>query len=162
MYDDSDCHRSSATLGYREDCGQLQEQLHQLLTQLSGFALLILTRRVGLSLCAGPLDLAKQRMALARERFRSLRPAAHAAHHHYHLGEATAAIEQCVDIAYACLASGSDQHDRDRLTRLLRTGLDHLRKTERLQPGFAMVDLSQSCCAAHMRLQVGQFIAEAV
>lgn len=159
MHADSNRYFAASILRYMGDCRALQEQLHQILTQMSGFTLLLLTRRVGSSLCAGPLDIADQRMKAVRQQFRALKPVGDAAHHFHHLGEATDAIERCIGIGNRCLTAGSDEKDRDDLTRMLRLALEHLRSTARLLPGFEMVDLRQACCAAHAGPANSEFVA---
>jgi hypothetical protein len=149
---------AARTLKYISECRSIQEQLHQILTQMSGFALLLLTNRADPSLCAGALQLADERMKMAREEFRAIRPASDAAHHFHHLGEATAAVDRSIGIAYRCLRTIGDARDRDDLTYALREALDHLKATARLLPGFQMVDLRQACCAVH----IGQMQAEPI
>ena|SRR6187402_1041856 len=162
MHSGSHRYKSASAEDYMHRSRQVQEQLHQILTQMSGFALMLLTRRVQSSLCAGPLDMAERRMKAVREEFRALLPVdGSASHHHHHLGEATAAIERCVGFAYDCLRANSAGNDKDNLTRMLRTALDHLQATARLLPGFAMIDLCQSCCAAHLAPAGTKFIATA-
>jgi hypothetical protein len=140
---------AARTLKYIDECRAVQEQLHQVLTQISGFALVLLTKRSGSSLAAGSLQLVDERMKIAREQFRAIRPASDAAHHFHHLSEAVAAIDRSIGIAYRCLRTIGDARDRDDLTFALREALDHLKATARLLPGFQMVDLRQACCAVH-------------
>jgi hypothetical protein len=149
MRANSETYFAAATLRYLEEARDVQELLHQILTQMSGFALMLFTRSAGPSLCAGPLDIAGQRMKRARAQLVALRPSGDAGHHFHHLGEATNAIERCLDVGQDCLRAGSEATDRDELARGLRLAVDHLRMTSRLLPGFSMVDLRQACCAAH-------------
>lgn len=153
---------AARTLKYVGECRTIQEQMHQILTQMSGLALLLLTRRTGISLCAGPLQLADERMKAMREQFRAIRAPGDAAHHYHHLGEAAEALERSVAIAYRCLRAGADARERDDLTYVLRAALEHLKATSRLLPGFEMVDLSQACCAAHAKPITGEPVFVAV
>ena len=155
----SETYFAAATLRYVEESRDVQERLHQILTQMSGFALMLFTRRSGPALCAGPLDIAAQRMRRARAQLRALKPPGDAAHHFHHLGEAASAIERCLDAGQDCLKAGSDATDRDELARALRLAVDHLRMTARLLPGFSMVDLRQACCAAHAGVAGAEFVA---
>ena len=155
----SETYFAATTLRYIEESRDVQELLHQILTQMSGFALMLFTRRSGPQLCAGPLDIAAQRMNRARAQLRALRPPSDAAHHFHHLGEATSAIERCVHVGKDCLTAGSDTTDRGELARMLRLAVDHLRMTSRLLPGFSMVDLRQACCAAHAGAAGAEFVA---
>lgn len=151
---------SPRTTRYIHDCNAVQEQLHQVLTQMSGFTLLLLTRRLAPSLGAGPLELASKRMAVAGEQFRSLEPHGdRARHHHHHLGLATELVGQCVATAHDCLRTRADDVGKDRLTRLLRAALEHLKLTARLLPGFSMVDLGQACCAAHVTAENNELVS---
>jgi hypothetical protein len=154
----------SASATYLENSRDVQERLHELLTQLSGFALLGLTKRNAMPLCAGPLDLAETRLRDVRERLRGLRPKGHrAVHHHYHLKQAFDAVERSLTMAFERLRpSAVAKADWSDLTRMLRASLDHLHFTTRLLPGFAMIDLRQACCAAHAPRQDQQFLASAI
>lgn len=136
-------------LGYAMACSEVQEGLRDVLVQLSGFALLLMTRRPERSVWAGSLDAIATRMDEALERLRALRPPAAARHQFHHLSAAADAIGRAADLAHACLAARADDTDRDALLQALRAATHHLRATGRLLPGFELVDLGQACCAAH-------------
>jgi hypothetical protein len=141
---------ASKIIAYAGESRVIQEQLHQILTQLSGFALLLFMRRGAPALCAAPLEAVADRMKSASDQIRALRPSSGAGHHFHHLAETRAAVESAIGIAYDCLRPSAAEGDRDDLMRALRTALGHLRATSMLLPGFAMVDLRQACCAAHV------------
>ena len=131
-------------------CSEVQEDLRDVLVQLSGFALLLMTRRPERSVWAGSLDAIAARMDEARERMGALRPPAAARHQFHHLSKAADAIGRAADLAHACLTARADDADRDALLQVLRAATHHLRATGRLLPGFELVDLGQACCAAHV------------
>ncbi len=136
-------------LTYAMASAEVQEDLRDVLVQLSGFALLLMTRRPECSVWAGSLDAIATRMDEARERMRALRPPAAARHQFHHLSAAADAIGRAADLAHACLTARADDTDRDTLLQVLRAATHHLRATGRLLPGFELVDLGQACCAAH-------------
>ncbi len=126
--------------------------LLQTLTQLAGFALMRLTSGRASVIDAGPVELARDAFDGCADRLHGLRVPAEATHHHSHLQGAAAALEQA--IATALSKTTADAVFFDTLEEAER----HLRAVSRTLPGFEMVDLTQSCCAAHS-LPAGQSAA---
>lgn len=126
-----------------------QQLISETLTQVAGFALLLMTSRRRAALAEGALAGARDASARAVEAVRALTVPGAAAHHHHHLCGAADMLAQ----ACAAASGGSridaagDSHDT--LVRALRASSDHLRATSRLLPGFELVDFGQACCAAH-------------
>lgn len=145
---------SDAVLAYVSAAGSVQEELQQVLTQAAGFALMIMLRRGQAALCAGPLELARDRMREIADNARALRRPADAAHHRHHLDAAVEALTQTLDTAALCLKPAAGEIEREMLAGRLRAATDHLRAAARILPGFDWVDLSQSCCAAHAPGQI--------
>jgi hypothetical protein len=79
-----------------------------------------------------------------------LGPSAGAVHHHHHLRRAAEAVCAAVSHAEHSLHR-SDARMLDRATAALRCANQELHWAAAALPGFAVVDLRQSCCAAHMR-----------
>jgi hypothetical protein len=126
----------------------VQQLISDTLTQVAGFALLLMTSRNRASLAEGALASAREAAMRASEEARALVVPEIAAHHHHHLRAAAAALLQACVATLDCLrvdASGQS----DALVRTLRSSSDHLRTTARLLPGFELVDFGQACCAAH-------------
>lgn len=138
------------TLDYMTACGAVQARIRDVLTQLAGFAFLLVTRPGRSAPPAGQLDLARAEAAALAEELAALRPPGEAAHHFHHVSAAAEALGRSVRLGYACLAAGAGEADRDALMAALRAATDHLRATARLLPGFELVDLRQACCAAHL------------
>jgi hypothetical protein len=138
-----------AMLRYVAAARPVQELISQTLTQVSGFALLLMTSHRSSVLAEGALAGACKAAAWAAEGVRALNVPEAAAHHHHHLRGAAAALGHACAAAQSC--SGSDPGDsrRSTLTRALRVSSDHLRGTARLLPGFELVDCGQACCATH-------------
>ena len=136
-------------LDYATACAEVQEVFRDILVQLSGFALLVMTRRPERSVWAGSLDAVAARADEALERMRALRPPASAQHQFHHLSAAADAIGRAAGLAHVCLTARADDTDRDALLQVLRAATHHLRATGRLLPGFELVDLGQACCAFH-------------
>ncbi len=145
----SDARLADAEFSYVTACKPVQEALQQVLTQTAGFALLIMLRRGHAALCAGPLELARERMRDVAERARAIRRPSGAAHHGQHLDAAVEALSGTLDAAASCLGPAAGEIERALLAARLRTATEHLRVAARILPGFDWVDLTQSCCAAH-------------
>lgn len=137
------------TLQYIIDSRPLHERLQQVLTQVAGFSLLVMTRGERVPMLDGPAVLAREALRSAQAELRSLRVPAAAMHHAQHIQAAAGAVERALDLLIACLRPAADEPTRAALTRCLRLATDHLRAATRLLPGFEMVDFSQACCAAH-------------
>ncbi len=136
-------------LRYVLEAKPVHEALLQTLTQLAGFALVRLTGGPSSVVDAGPVEFARDTFDGCGDRLPSLRVPPEAAHHHLHLEGAAAALERA--IAAALAKTAADAVFLDALDEAER----HLRAASRALPGFEMVDLTQSCCAAH-RLPAGQ------
>jgi len=137
-----------AVLRYVAAARPVQNLISATLTQVAGFALLLLTSRSRASLAEGALAGAHEAAKRACEEVRALAVPDIAAHHHHHLrGAAEALLQACAAALDHGRMEGPDQGDA--LSRALRVSSDHLRMTARLLPGFELVDFGQACCAAH-------------
>lgn len=125
------------------------ESLQRVLTQAAGFALLAMSRGGRVAPPDTPVASARAALAAARAEIDALPVPQAARHHHHHVVAAAAAMAHVLDLLMACLRRRDDDRARADLVRMLRVATDHLRAATRLLPGFAMVDLSQACCAAH-------------
>ena len=119
------------------------------LTQVAGFALLVMTSNRSLALAEVALIGARQASLQALEAVRGLEAPESASHHLHHLREAAAMLKQTCSSALRCLEPEASEVERDALVRALSATSRHLRATARLLPGFELVDLRQACCAAH-------------
>jgi hypothetical protein len=134
------------TIRYIVNSQPLHDRLRQILTQVAGFSLLVMTRGSRAPALDGPLAIAADALGSTVEQFRALRVPAAADHHHLHLIEAVGAVERSIDLLTACLRSQEDDDARKALTHCLAVAAGHMRAAARLLPGFEMVDLRQSCC----------------
>lgn len=126
----------------------VQQLISDTLTQVAGFALLVMTSRNRAPLAEGALAGARQAAMQASEAVRALAVPEIAEHHHHHLRAAAAALLQACVATLDCLRVDACGQS-DALVRTLRSSSDHLRTTTRLLPGFELVDFGQACCAAH-------------
>lgn len=138
-----------ALLSYVEAAGPVQEMLRQVLTQVAGCSLMIMTRSGPAARPEGAMQLARVAAGRAHEELRGLEVPAEAGHHFHHLSKVSEAIRGAFRALEACSAPGACDADRDELTRALNEAAGHLRLTARLLPGFETVDLGQACCAVH-------------
>ena len=126
----------------------VQRLISDTLTQVAGFALLLMTSRNRAPLAEGALASAREAAMRASEAVRALAVPEIAEHHHHHLRAAAAALLQACVATLDCLRVDASEQS-DALVRMLRSSSDHLRTTARLLPGFELVDFGQACCAAH-------------
>ncbi len=140
-----------AVIGYIAAARPVQERISQTLTQVAGFALLVMTSRHRAPLAEGSLAGAREEAARVAESVRALAVPGPAAHHYHHLRGAADMLGQSCAAALACTGARASQAERATLTRALREASDHLRATARLLPGFELVDFGQACCAVHAR-----------
>jgi len=144
-------------LRYADSARTAQQLISQTLTQLSGYALLLLTSRQQATLAEGALALARQSVVQAAEAVRALQAPEPAAHHYHHMHSAAETLMEACAAATACRGA-QDRSDRrfDTLICALRATSDHLRATARLLPGFELIDFGQACCAVHAPRLPGQ------
>lgn len=138
----------NALLRYVASARPAQRLIGDTLTQVAGFALLLMTSPGRAGLAEGALLGAGDSATRALDDVRAIRAPEAAAHHHHHLREAADALLRACGDALACRRR-ADADEHDRLVRTLRAASDHLKATERLLPGFELVDFTQACCAAH-------------
>lgn len=137
-----------AVLRYVAAARPAQQAISQTLTQVGGYALLLMTSRSRAALAEGALAGARDAAMRAFEEVRALVAPDIARHHHYHLrGAAETLLQACVAALAYSRIDASEQSDA--LVRTLRASSDHLRTTTRLLPGFELVDFGQACCATH-------------
>ncbi len=144
----SDDHLSAGSLRYVVECQPVHERLRDLLTQLGGLSLMTMLRREGTFDRATPLRRAREALSETSETLRRLPVPPGAAHHHHHMSEACRAIGRASDLIAGDPLTGNAEAAKLTLSRELRAAADHLRFASRAMPGFEMVDLTQSCCAA--------------
>ncbi|MEJ8572970.1 hypothetical protein [Microbaculum marinum] len=138
-----------SVLSYIEAAQPVQELLQQVLTQVAGYSLMLMTGGKPAARPDGSLLLARQAAGRAHDDLLALPVPALAAHHHHHLSRAAESTQWAFAAADACAAADASDGERDTLSRALWSATGHLRATARLLPGFEMVDFGQACCAAH-------------
>jgi hypothetical protein len=141
--------RGAEPLGYVVACQPLHERLRVLVTQLGGLSLMTMLRREGVFDRETPLRLAREALSETGETLRALPVPPRAAHHHHHMTEACRAAGRASDLIAGDRLTLDAEAARLTLSRELRAATEHLRFASRALPGFEMVDLTQSCCAAH-------------
>lgn len=135
---------------YLSEAQPLHARLQQVLTQLAGYSLLVMTRGRRLSLLDAPVAPARDALGASRAQLAALCANGSCRHHHHHLTGAADALAQAIEALTACLRRHPDDHQpRAELSRALQAATGHLRAAARLLPGCAMVDVSQACCATH-------------
>jgi len=138
-----------AMLGYLEASGDVHGLLQQVLTQVAGYSLMLMTSSRPAPQLEGAISMARASADRAYDRARALRAPASAVHHQHHLLKASEATCSAFVAAETCAAPGASDGDRDALSRALRQATRHLQTTTRLLPGFEMVDFGQACCAMY-------------
>jgi hypothetical protein len=140
---------NEAILEYVAAARPAQELLRQLLTQIAGYALVLMTREKPASRAEASILMARTSADRACDQLRALKVPAAAAHHYHHLSNAGEAIRWAMIAAEKCASGAAADSERNALTHALKTASEHLRATARWLPGFDLVDFSQACCAAH-------------
>lgn len=138
-----------ATLSYIETARPVQVLLQQVLTQVAGYSLMLMTNSKAASRPEGAILTARAVANDAYEQLQALRIPARAAHHHHHLLQASEATRWAFAAAEKCAAPEATEGERKTLVRALNAASEHMRTTARLLPGFETVDFSQACCAIH-------------
>ena len=140
-----------ATLDYVSSARVAQDLLRQVLTQVAGYALMLMLGNKPAAQPDAAVRMARNAADRADEDVRALRVPETAAHHHHHLSQAVEATRHAFAAAEACASPDATDGERDALSHALRSASEHLRATSKLLPGFEMVDFGQACCAAHAR-----------
>lgn len=138
-----------AMLEYVSAAQAVQSVLKQILTQVGGYALLLMTGEKSHLQPAEAIISAQKAAERAMDDVCALRVPADAAHHYHHLKKAAQATCWTFAAADACRTADADEVEREALARALRTATGHLRTTAGLLPGFELVDFGQACCAMH-------------
>ncbi|MEZ5666056.1 MAG: hypothetical protein R3F55_01195 [Alphaproteobacteria bacterium] len=138
-----------AMLRYLDAARQLHGDLQRVLTQVSGYALMLMTSRGPRTLPDAPILGAGAAAARAAEAARALAVPSGAGHHHHHLRAACAAVAHACAAATTCAGPVAAERDRDGLVAALQAAVGHLHAVSRLMPGFEPVNFAQACCAAH-------------
>ncbi|MGE3829643.1 MAG: hypothetical protein AB7F76_01495 [Parvibaculaceae bacterium] len=125
----------------------LHDAMRRALIHLAGYVLKASTYPQGTIVEDGFVERARLDLAEAVDGLRSLGIPAGAAHHHLHLSGAAEALGAGI----ACVF-GRDGAARERLHHALDEANRHIRAAGTCLPGFAPVDLTQACCAAHRPL----------
>lgn len=141
------------TLRYLAAARQVHEELRQTLTQIAGYALLLLTSTGRPALAEAAIRGAVSASANAEDQIRALRAPHIAAHHHHHLRSASEALRQACTAALICAGPGATDGERDTLIASLQDAVDNLRAVSRTIPGFEPVNFGQACCALHAPAQ---------
>lgn len=136
--------RSEPELRYVLDAKSVYEALRSEMVQLAAFLLTRLTANGRRIVDPAYVEYSRLSLAEARDNLRELRPPTCAARHYWHMQGAARALER----AETAALSRAD-FDRDALFHRLEEAEAHLRAASRALPGFALVDLSQACCAQH-------------
>ena len=136
-----------ATLRYVLDMRPAFDLLRDAASQLA--ALLVLAASGGRSAQDNPMfALARSRHAEAMEQIRSVRPPRRGCHHHRHLAASAKQLAASFSSAALHLHRGHDPIIEEALAHL-RGALQHLHWAAAALPGFEIVAMGQSCCAAH-------------
>jgi hypothetical protein len=117
--------------------------LQHTLVQLSAFMLSRLAGRGALADCA-PVEITRDMLTGCDASLAALRVPAAAMRHRHHLGAARDALDEAVRAVLSRTEAGDDA-----LFRALEETEHHLKALARTLPGFAPVDFTQACCAAH-------------
>ena len=136
-------------LQYIVACQPVHERLRGLLTQLAGLSLMTMLGREATFDRETPLRLVRASLSEAEEMLGGLPVPPRAAHHHHHVSAACRAISRACDMVSCDPITRNTEPAKRELSRQLRSAADHLRFASGALPGFEMVDLTQSCCAAH-------------
>lgn len=144
----ANCRADQAVLRYVSAARPVQQLISETLTQVGGYALLLMTSRSRASLAEGALASAREAALRASEKVCALAVPDLATHHHHHLRSAAEMLLQACAAALAYSRIDASEQS-DALVRMLRASSDHLRTTARLLPGFELVDFGQACCATH-------------
>lgn len=136
-------------VAYIEATRPLQQAVSQVLTQVAGCSLIIMTRPLGAARPAASMESAQLVARRAAEDLRAVRVPTRAAHHFHHLEAASETLGAVFVSLELCARPNACEADRETLSRALKTVSDHLRATARLLPGFETIDFSQACCAVH-------------
>lgn len=142
-------------VGYLDAAGPVHDDLRRILTQVSGFSMMLFTSDKRRLLPADLIHDAARDQAQTAERIRALRVPERAGHHHHHLTLAADAIAQSCAAAIACGKSGATDGERDVLVAALKSAVGQLRILATLLPGFEPVAFGQACCALHARAATG-------
>jgi hypothetical protein len=142
-------------LGIPDDAGRYMLEAHRhfedlklVASQLAGI-LLVVESCSGGSVAGHPmLARAEELFQECQDGIRRLKPGASSQHHHHHLTEAATLIATTL----ATLAS-SRLADSTKALASLKAGWQQLIHASHALPGFEAIDLSQSCCADHMKLR---------
>lgn len=138
------------TLAYIEDARLAFDQIRKINGQLAG--LLVLAATGGRSAQDHPMfALILSGHDEMRDHLGKLRPTMAAEHHHRHLCRAARALSLAVTAARKVLHR-RDETSLDAITEPLRRANQELHWATAALPGFAVVDLRQSCCANHAML----------
>ena len=152
MANDAVMGEDRAMLEYVSAAQAVQSLLKQILSQVGGYALLLMTSKNSHLQPVEAIISAQKAVEQAMDDVRALRVPADAAHHYHHLKKAAQATCWTFAAADACRRAGADEVERDALARALRTATGHLRTTAGLLPGFELVDFGQACCAMHAQM----------
>ncbi|MCB8877509.1 hypothetical protein [Acidisoma silvae] len=109
-------------------------------------ALFVLAAAGGRSAQDNPIfAMARSAQAESRDVIRSLRPSPQGAHHHHHLLACSKMLGSACDAASETMHKGQNE----KALTLLQKALRQLHFAAAALPGFEVVALNQSCCAAH-------------
>lgn len=140
---------ADAPLRYVLACQPIHERLRDAATRLGGLSLMVMLRPAGGIDSETPLQATTSIIEEASEALAALPVPASAAHHLHHMTEAAVALGRVAALLAPGPHGGTDEAARTAISAGLRSATDHLRHAARALPGFEMVDLTQSCCAAH-------------
>lgn len=142
-------------LGLKDESGRYMLEAHRhfddlklVASQIAGI-LLVVESCAGGSIMGHPmLAQAQSLFEESRDGIRSLKPDASSQHHHHHLAKASSAIATTL----AALTTNR-RDDSAKALPLLKAAWQQLVHASNALPGFEAVDLSQSCCADHVKLR---------
>ena len=138
-----------ALLSYIDAARPAQVRLQQVLTQIAGYSLSLMTSKKRSMHPEGALVSARAALKEVREQLAALKPPSAAAHHYHHLKSARDATRIAFGQAMICTRADATEGERQTLVQALHAANEHVRMTARLLPGFETIDFSQACCAFH-------------
>lgn len=126
------------------------EDLRQTASELAGLLVLVATGALATANGHPMLAVALETWREANDGVRSLSPPPRAAHYHQHLVRGAELLEQAFKSIRNPLGKGDHLNET---IDILKSAWQQIVFATNALPGFATVDLKQSCCAMHVKNQ---------
>jgi len=124
--------------------------LCQVVSQLAGMMVLDATEARSSAMDHPMFARATELFEEAEQEIRALRPSHRAAHHHHHLTQVIESVRLALVAVERRRVLRADRNDP---LDMLREAWREIVNASKALPGFEPIDLSQSCCAVHIRLR---------